>query len=52
MPKILIGAGGYLGVDSPSNQLRIYATPTLTLGVGAAICFGGTARVYGGNPSP
>lgn len=34
------GAGGYLGIDSKMNNLRIFVTPTLTLGMGAAICMG------------
>jgi hypothetical protein len=37
-------------VDSQMNFLRVYATPTLTLGYGTAVCFGATARTYGNNP--
>ena len=44
------GAGGYLGVDSPTNFMRLFVTPTLTLGMGVAMCFGGPASVIGGNP--
>lgn len=35
-----LGAGGYLGIDNPTNVIRIFVTPTLTLGMGAAICLG------------
>ncbi len=49
-PASLIWAGWYLGIDSKMNSIRIYATPTLTLGVGMGVCFGATARLYGGNP--
>lgn len=44
------GAGGYLGVDSPTNFMRLFVTPTLTLGMGVGMCFGGPASVIGGNP--
>ena len=44
------GAGGQFGIDSQMNFLRIYMTPTLTLGMGTAVCFGGTARTYGNKP--
>lgn len=43
------GAGGYLK-SSPTNFVRVFATPTLTLGMGAAVCLGGPANVVGGNP--
>lgn len=35
-----LGAGGYLGVESPANVIRVFVTPTLTLGMGAAVCMG------------
>jgi len=44
------GAGGYLGVDSPTNFMRLFVTPTLTLGMGVGMCFGGPASTIGGNP--
>lgn len=47
-----LGAGGYLGIDNPTNFIRIFVTPTLTMGMGTAVCFGATARQVGGNPSP
>ncbi len=34
------GAGGMLGDTSPTNFFRMYWTPTLTLGMGTAICMG------------
>ena len=43
-------AGGSLGTWSPFNTFRIYVTPTLTLGMGAAMCFWGTSMVSGRNP--
>lgn len=51
-PNTIIGAGWYIGIDSTTNYLRIYATPTLTLGVGVGICMGTTARRFWGNPPP
>lgn len=33
-----LGAGWYLGIQDPTNTVRIYVTPTLTLWVGAAVC--------------
>ncbi len=39
-----------LGTLSSSNFLRIFVTPTLTLGMGTAICMGGPAKIVGGNP--
>jgi hypothetical protein len=42
-------AGGYLWVDSSANFIRAFVTPTLTLGMGAAICLG-PARAAGQNP--
>jgi FG-GAP-like repeat len=44
------GAGWYLGVNSPTNFLRIFVTPTLTLGLGAAICMGWPASLMGKIP--
>lgn len=35
---MIIGAGGRIGTNSNSNFLRIFVTPTLTLGMGSAIC--------------
>jgi hypothetical protein len=49
-PAYMNGAGGRLGIDSQMNFLRIYVTPTLTLGMGTAMCFGGTARISGNSP--
>ena len=45
-----MGAGGYLGVDSNSNFLRMFVTPTLTMGIGGAICLGAPASQVGVNP--
>ncbi|NDK10028.1 VCBS repeat-containing protein [Candidatus Gracilibacteria bacterium] len=45
------GAGGSLGVTSPSNFVRLFATPTLTGGFGIAACFGGPA-IAAGNANP
>lgn len=45
------GAGWSLGVNSPTNFVRVFATPTLTWGFGIAVCFWGPASVAGnGNP--
>lgn len=44
------GAGGRYGVNSPTNYVRVFVTPTLTLGMGAAVCMGAPARVVGGIP--
>ncbi|MDD2870584.1 MAG: VCBS repeat-containing protein [Candidatus Gracilibacteria bacterium] len=41
------GAGGMLGIDNPTNYFRLFITPTLTGGMGTAICFGGPASVAG-----
>ncbi|MDP2089997.1 MAG: FG-GAP-like repeat-containing protein [Candidatus Gracilibacteria bacterium] len=41
------GAGGALGIYNPTNFFRIFVTPTLTGGVGTAICFGGPAAIAG-----
>lgn len=43
-------AGGYLGTNSPTNFIRIFVTPTLTLGMGTAICLGGPASAMGKVP--
>ena len=43
-------AGGYLGIDSYANAVRIFVTPTLTLGMGTAVCLGGSARRVGSIP--
>ncbi len=32
------------------NFLRVYVTPTLTLGMGTAMCFGAPASTYGTKP--
>jgi hypothetical protein len=42
-------AGWVLGTQSSSNFLRIFVTPTLTLGMGGAVCMGGPAS---SNPNP
>lgn len=42
-----MGAGGYLGTNSPTNFIRLFATPTLTLGMGGAVCLGGPASQVG-----
>jgi len=47
-----LGAGGSLGVNSPTNYVRLFATPTLTGGAGIAACFGGPAIVRGNIPPP
>ncbi|MCD5380636.1 VCBS repeat-containing protein, partial [Candidatus Gracilibacteria bacterium] len=38
-------AGGMLGTSSPTNFVRLFATPTLTGGFGTAACFGGPASI-------
>lgn len=38
-------AGWYLGVNSPTNFVRIFWTPTLTWWQGTAVCFGWPASV-------
>ncbi|MBP9779728.1 hypothetical protein KBD33_03855 [Candidatus Gracilibacteria bacterium] len=43
--------GGDGGTWDPSNFFRIYVTPTLTLGMGGAVCFGGPAKDAGVKPS-
>ncbi|HRI35733.1 MAG TPA: hypothetical protein PK765_01345 [bacterium] len=45
-------AGGFLGTRNPTNYFRLYVTPTLTLGVGVAACFGGPAAAVGRIPPP
>jgi hypothetical protein len=45
-------AGGYLGTWNPSNFFRLYVTPTLTLGMGVAACFGGPSAIVGRIPPP
>lgn len=39
-----------MGTNSPTNFVRMFVTPTLTLGMGAAVCLGGPASTVGGNP--
>ena len=41
-----------LGTQDPLNMFRIFVTPTLTLGMGTAICFGGPAIAMGEIPPP
>jgi uncharacterized repeat protein (TIGR01451 family) len=41
------GAWWRLGVNSPTNFVRMFATPTLTGGFGIAVCFWGPASVAG-----
>ncbi|MBC7503535.1 VCBS repeat-containing protein [Candidatus Gracilibacteria bacterium] len=48
----LSSAGGILGTWDPTNFLRIFVTPTLTLGMGTAICMGGPAMAMGMVPPP
>jgi uncharacterized repeat protein (TIGR01451 family) len=45
------GAGWILWVNSPTNFVRLFATPTLTGGFGIAICFWGPA-IVAGNANP
>ena len=45
-------AGWELWVYSPTNQVRIFVTPTLTWWMGTAICFGWPAAVVWNEPSP
>ncbi len=45
-----LGAWWMLGIDSNSNFLRIFVTPTLTLGMGTAICMGASAKEVGSKP--
>ncbi|RKW20498.1 VCBS repeat-containing protein [Candidatus Gracilibacteria bacterium] len=40
-------AGGRLGTWSPTDFFRWFITPTLTGGVGTALCFGAPASVWG-----
>lgn len=42
-------AGGYLGSAS-TNFVRVFVTPTLTMGMGSAVCLGGPANRIGANP--
>ncbi len=44
------GAWWMLWVDAKANFLRIFVTPTLTLGMGAAMCFGAPASKVGKSP--
>ncbi|MCH2188381.1 hypothetical protein MK079_00960 [Candidatus Gracilibacteria bacterium] len=46
-----LGAGGSLGTTSPSNFLRVFVSPTLTGGVGTAVCYGAPA-IIAGNSNP
>lgn len=39
-----------MGAGSKTNFVRVFATPTLTLGMGGAVCLGAPANVVGGNP--
>ncbi len=45
-------AGGYLGTWDATNTVRVFVTPTLTLGMGLAVCFGGPASSMGQVPPP
>jgi uncharacterized repeat protein (TIGR01451 family) len=45
------GAGWSRWINSPTNFVRMFATPTLTGGFGIAVCFGGPASVAG-NSNP
>lgn len=47
-----LGAGWMLGIYSPTNFLRIFVTPTLTLGMGTAICLGWPAAAQWKIPPP
>ncbi len=41
-----------LGTWDPTNNVRFYVTPTLTMGIGAAVCFAGPASAAGRIPPP